>query len=106
MIHLSRLILASVLPLSAFFSVTTVSIVNAQTPPTCVNGAETDPDGDGWGFENGVSCLVGSGNGNACSDISYAQLTTALEQALAQSCLLYTSPSPRDRTRSRMPSSA
>ena len=25
---------------------------------------------------------------------------------LAQSCLLYTSPSPRDRTRSRMPSSA
>ena len=85
MIHLSRLILASVLPLSAFFSITTVSIVNAQTPPTCVNGAETDPDGDGWGFENGVSCLVGSGNGNACSDISYAQLTTALEQALAQS---------------------
>ena len=26
--------------------------------------------------------------------------------ALIQSCLLYTSPSPRDRTRSRMPSSA
>ena len=26
--------------------------------------------------------------------------------ALAQVCLLYTSPSPRDRTRSRMPSSA
>ena len=25
---------------------------------------------------------------------------------LAQACLLYTSPSPRDRTRSRMPSSA
>ena len=27
-------------------------------------------------------------------------------QRLVQSCLLYTSPSPRDRTRSRMPSSA
>ena len=26
--------------------------------------------------------------------------------ALAEVCLLYTSPSPRDRTRSRMPSSA
>ena len=26
--------------------------------------------------------------------------------AIAESCLLYTSPSPRDRTRSRMPSSA
>src|SRR5665811_2543961 len=30
----------------------------------------------------------------------------ALEAAKAQTCLLYTSPSPRDRTRSRMPSSA
>ena len=29
-----------------------------------------------------------------------------VEMALANSCLLYTSPSPRDRTRSRMPSSA
>ena len=29
-----------------------------------------------------------------------------LEDELAQACLLYTSPSPRDRTRSRMPSSA
>ena len=29
-----------------------------------------------------------------------------LSLAVARSCLLYTSPSPRDRTRSRMPSSA
>ena len=28
------------------------------------------------------------------------------EEAVKQTCLLYTSPSPRDRTRSRMPSSA
>ena len=28
------------------------------------------------------------------------------DEALSQRCLLYTSPSPRDRTRSRMPSSA
>ena len=41
-------------------------------------------------------------------------VTTALEKinadgvgkAIIESCLLYTSPSPRDRTRSRMPSSA
>ena len=38
-------------------------------------------------------------------------LATALQtllggRARAESCLLYTSPSPRDRTRSRMPSSA
>eukprot|EP00656_Telonema_subtile_P040031 TRINITY_DN45103_c0_g1_i1.p1 TRINITY_DN45103_c0_g1~~TRINITY_DN45103_c0_g1_i1.p1 ORF type:complete len:291 (+),score=82.12 TRINITY_DN45103_c0_g1_i1:109-981(+) len=31
---------------------------------------------------------------------------TGLAQRLQQACLLYTSPSPRDRTRSRMPSSA
>ena len=30
----------------------------------------------------------------------------ALEREQSDSCLLYTSPSPRDRTRSRMPSSA
>ena len=29
-----------------------------------------------------------------------------VEQATVKTCLLYTSPSPRDRTRSRMPSSA
>ena len=29
-----------------------------------------------------------------------------LQAALRNACLLYTSPSPRDRTRSRMPSSA
>ena len=32
--------------------------------------------------------------------------TKAHSQAQAKICLLYTSPSPRDRTRSRMPSSA
>ena len=33
-------------------------------------------------------------------------ISAAIESVLAQTCLLYTSPSPRDRTRSRMPSSA
>ena len=34
------------------------------------------------------------------------QLTERFAQDVAGACLLYTSPSPRDRTRSRMPSSA
>ena len=34
------------------------------------------------------------------------QVRTVLQHAWAEFCLLYTSPSPRDRTRSRMPSSA
>ena len=35
-------------------------------------------------------------------------ITTSLDNLInwSRSCLLYTSPSPRDRTRSRMPSSA
>ena len=40
------------------------------------------------------------------SDTDEATLASALEQDSTNSCLLYTSPSPRDRTRSRMPSSA
>ena len=45
-------------------------------------------------------------------NINEAQLERAIysvwdfQQALSALCLLYTSPSPRDRTRSRMPSSA
>ena len=34
------------------------------------------------------------------------QVFSAVEQRVISGCLLYTSPSPRDRTRSRMPSSA
>ena len=46
-----------------------------------------------------------------CSDAPAPELLEAaqrIDQALAllKPCLLYTSPSPRDRTRSRMPSSA
>ena len=37
---------------------------------------------------------------------SFKKEKFAKEVALVRSCLLYTSPSPRDRTRSRMPSSA
>ena len=39
--------------------------------------------------------------------IDYDKFGEVIEQQIAnQTCLLYTSPSPRDRTRSRMPSSA
>ena len=38
--------------------------------------------------------------------IHYGKLTDEVELFTKEACLLYTSPSPRDRTRSRMPSSA
>ena len=39
-------------------------------------------------------------------DVVASQLKTSQQDLEQQYCLLYTSPSPRDRTRSRMPSSA
>ena len=45
----------------------------------------------------------GALNNMACEDL---ELATILAKAVYEICLLYTSPSPRDRTRSRMPSSA
>ena len=45
-------------------------------------------------------------NKNLSSDTTNQEITEMLNNMSSQSCLLYTSPSPRDRTRSRMPSSA
>ena len=39
-------------------------------------------------------------------DFEGSNLSTILDVLAYNTCLLYTSPSPRDRTRSRMPSSA
>ena len=38
--------------------------------------------------------------------VAQGMITASLPASLGEFCLLYTSPSPRDRTRSRMPSSA
>ena len=63
----------------------------------------------GWFIPGGI--LTGIGAGVALVDGPLAQLIPAGllpgdEGGLFMLCLLYTSPSPRDRTRSRMPSSA
>ena len=42
----------------------------------------------------------------ATKEEAVADLMERLDDIKRQTCLLYTSPSPRDRTRSRMPSSA
>ena len=39
------------------------SPAGAQDYPTCQNGSASDPDGDGWGWENGQSCIVQGGGG-------------------------------------------
>ena len=66
----------------------------------------------GWVLENGA--LTGNDNPNADPEILVAigDLTTSIGSAditeieFITTCLLYTSPSPRDKRQSRMPSSA
>ena len=50
--------------------------------------------------------LFGAGGMKAIPDNPRGSRSKSLENRCKGSCLLYTSPSPRDRTRSRMPSSA
>ena len=54
------------------------------------------------------SALSSNGSTSFCRDVRCQTSTSTAQQpsAVVVRCLLYTSPSPRDRTRSRMPSSA
>ena len=57
--------------------------------------------GDSLELQNNDSCLSDDG-----FDETITSLSIRVDPRFVNSCLLYTSPSPRDRTRSRMPSSA
>ena len=54
------------------------------------------------------ACGFGGGDEDAASDDDCTRVPAAVssEKIQLMTCLLYTSPSPRDRTRYRMPSSA
>ena len=63
------------------------------------------------GGGKGIGKAIGLAFAEAGASVVFAartqsDLDAAVAQANALGCLLYTSPSPRDRTRSRMPSSA
>ena len=58
------------------------------------------PDNDEWLEDLNQQFL------NVTEDIRIEKLIKRRYEGLPKTCLLYTSPSPRDRTRSRMPSSA
>ena len=73
---------------------------------------------DGAAAGNHLSCVAASGALGEALEKGYIELdnidvmgteagnTQKMAEAGVAACLLYTSPSPRDRTRSRMPSSA
>ena len=54
----------------------------------------------------GILGDIGSGKTYIAKCFGFPVFNADLEVAQIYNCLLYTSPSPRDRTRSRMPSSA
>ena len=56
-------------------------------------------------IQDADACLVITADGGYRKGSPLA-LKTAVDEALKSNCLLYTSPSPRDRQKSRMPSSA
>ena len=53
-----------------------------------------------------LAAMAGVYGAESLLDIESAHIDGCLYHGLSGLCLLYTSPSPRDRTRSRMPSSA
>ena len=60
---------------------------------------------NGWSIFNTL-WFFGSSAGTLRYHLSFGQDTTNAVTLFANGCLLYTSPSPRDRQKSRMPSSA
>ena len=74
-----------------------LQVSTAAGGSTFQNVLEVDDDGTIFTAQNGTAFSWGSNPGHVWYADGEARSTT---------CLLYTSPSPRDRTRSRMPSSA
>ena len=70
-----------------------------------VGDLAVDPNVDSWYDRNTVP-LVTDNNTNLFVPFLAKDDISSAFSSLYNSCLLYTSPSPRDRTRSRMPSSA
>ena len=88
--------------------------VNAANKTGSAAGAPSSSNSSHWNLmADGTNPLTTSGdimthNGSAATRLPIGNQGQYLKvtSSNAVSCLLYTSPSPRDRTRSRMPSSA
>ena len=82
------------------------------TPGTVVGSAENKSPGQGTAEENGnlIALLTGvvSEIDGVVSVSTYNEMLRVQvgDTVIGEVCLLYTSPSPRDRQKSRMPSSA
>ena len=83
-----------------------ILIIIILFPLSCVNAEENDKRNK---ITKNLRCLICQGQSVYDSDSEFANsLKIVVDKKLQEgfSCLLYTSPSPRDATLSRMPSSA
>ena len=86
----------------------TVALITKQANTTFFNTSVLTVDGTSTGvtvvYQGGSAPTTGNASSN---DVyTYTAIKTAASTYTILACLLYTSPSPRDRQKSRMPSSA
>ena len=86
----------------------TIEISHASPGQLTTIAAELKIMSNGWA-KHGPQIVINKQQNKFTIEVSHAspgQLTTIGLELKIMSCLLYTSPSPRDRQKSRMPSSA
>ena len=108
--NLLRLVLLTALLVGATASLARPAPGHAAGTGGIIGAVFFDADADGIrdatdnGLDAGLTVEIRDAATNG--QVFLTVTTTALDGTYAFTCLLYTSPSPRDRTRSRMPSSA
>ena len=79
---------------------------NSYTFTLTENVGVADSNTQAWTFLQTITEPITVGNVDSEAGLFFGSIVENFGVADSSTCLLYTSPSPRDRTRSRMPSSA
>ena len=80
--------------------------LKVHTQYSICEGAIKIDDLKEYSKDNKIKSLAICDTSNLCGALEFAEKISKVGTQPIIGCLLYTSPSPRDRTRSRMPSSA
>ena len=83
-----------------------ITFPSNPSPGTTHTAAGITWEWDGTSWVSLAPSGGGGGGASALGDLTDVTLTSLTTDQVIRYCLLYTSPSPRDRQKSRMPSSA